>query len=94
MNRRFTIDRFITSQRTQTGLPESQSQTTVVHRNKFEAKTLFSIFFKSNGSVLVHNVDEGKTIDHNYYVESCLKAVVKEIWKQRMSAGTKGIKFA
>ena len=93
MNRRFTIDRFITSQRTQTGLPECQSLTTVVRRNKFKAKNFFSIFFKSNVSVLMHCVDEGKTIDHNYYIENYLKSVVKEIWKQRMSAGTKGIKF-
>ena len=50
-----------------------------------------SIFFKSNGPVLIHCVDEGKTIDHNYYIEICLKPVVKEIWKQRRSAGTKGI---
>ncbi|CAF4420278.1 unnamed protein product, partial [Rotaria sp. Silwood2] len=31
--------------------------------------------------------------DHNYYIENCLKPVVKEIWKQRKSAGTKGIKL-
>ena len=52
-----------------------------------------SIFFKSNGPVLIHCVDEGKTIDHNYYIENCLKPVVKEIQKQRRSAGTKGVKL-
>ena len=36
---------------------------------------------------------EGKTVDHNYYIENSLKPVVKEIWKQRKSAGTKGIKL-
>ena len=42
----------------------------------------------------MHCVDEGKTIDHNYYIENCLKPVVKEIWKQRRSAGTKGMNIA
>ena len=33
------------------------------------------------------------TIDHNYYIENCFKPVVKKIWKQRRSAGTKGMKL-
>ena len=41
----------------------------------------------------MHCVDEGKSIDHNYYIENCLKSVVKEIWKQRRSAGTKDMKL-
>ncbi|CAF4824058.1 unnamed protein product, partial [Rotaria sp. Silwood2] len=72
---------------------EDESPTTIVCRGKFEPTNLFSIFFKSNGPALIHAVDEGKTIDHNYYNENCLKPVVKEIWKQRKSAGTKGIKL-
>ncbi|CAF4330992.1 unnamed protein product, partial [Rotaria sp. Silwood2] len=43
--------------------------------------------------VLIHCVDKGKTIDHNYYTENCLKPVVKEIREQRKSNGTKGIKL-
>jgi len=72
---------------------EGESPTTIVRRSKFESKNLFCIFFKSNGPVLIHAVDEGETIDHNYYIENCLKPVVREIWKQRSSAGTKGIKL-
>ena len=41
----------------------------------------------------MHYVDEGMMMDHNYYIENCLKSVIKEIWKQRRSAGTKGIKL-
>ena len=41
----------------------------------------------------MHCVDEGKTIDHNYCFENCLKSVVKEMWKQRRSTGIKGIKL-
>ncbi|CAF3456117.1 unnamed protein product [Rotaria sp. Silwood1] len=76
-----------------TWIDEGESPTTIVRRSKFEPKNLFCIFFKSNGPALIHGVDEGKTIDHNYYIENCLKPVVKEIWKQRKSAGTKGIKL-
>ena len=54
---------------------------------------MFGIFFKSNSPVLVHAVDKGETIDHTYYIENCLKPIVKEIWKQRKSNGTKGIKL-
>ena len=72
---------------------EGGSPTTTVRRRKFEPKPLFCLFFKSNGPVLVHAVDEGKTVDRNYYIENCLKPVVKEIWKQRKSTGTKGIKL-
>ena len=36
---------------------------------------------------------KAKTIDYNYYIENCLKPVVKEIWKQRRSADTKNIKL-
>ena len=52
----------------------------VIRRSK---KLLNSVFFKSNGPLLIHCVDEGKTNDHNYYIENCLKSVVKEIWKER-----------
>jgi histone-lysine N-methyltransferase SETMAR len=72
---------------------EGESPTNMARRSKFESKNLFSIFFKSNGPVLIHCVDEGKTTDHNYYIENCLKPVIKEIWKQRKSSGTNGIKL-
>jgi histone-lysine N-methyltransferase SETMAR len=72
---------------------EGETPTTIVRRSKFEPRTLFCIFFKSNSPVLVHAVGKGKTIDHQYYIENCLKPVVKEIWKQRKSSGTNGVKL-
>ena len=60
-------------------LGEGQSPTTVVRRSKFEAKNSFFIFFKSNDPVLIHCVDGDRTIDCNYYIQTCLKVVVKEI---------------
>ena len=38
-------------------------------------------------------MDEGKIIDHKCYIENYLKSIVREIWKQRKSAGTKDIKL-
>ena len=38
----------------------------------FEAKNFFSIFFKSNGPVLIRYANGGKTKDHNYIVSSLL----------------------
>ena len=64
----FTIGRFITSQTNGSWLGEGESPITVVHRSKFEAKYFFSIFFKLNGSVLIHCVDEGNTTDHNFTI--------------------------
>jgi hypothetical protein len=72
---------------------EGESPTTIVRRSKFEPKNLFCIFFKSNGPVLLHAVDKGKTIDHNYYIENCLKPVVKEIWKQTETSPSKCTKL-
>ena len=62
---------------------EDESPTIVARRGWFEPKTLFSIFFKPNGSVLIQAVDKDKTADHNYCIENCFKPVVKEIRKQR-----------
>ncbi|CAF3339055.1 unnamed protein product [Rotaria socialis] len=76
-----------------TWIGEGESPRTIVRRRKFERKNLFSIFFKSNGPVLIHAVDNDETIDHDYYIENCLKPVVIEIQKQRKSNGTKGIKL-
>ncbi|CAF3229562.1 unnamed protein product [Rotaria socialis] len=45
------------------------------------------------GPVLIHCVDEGKIIDYNYYIENFLKLVIKDLLKQRRSAGTKGIEL-
>ena len=84
MRRRLTIGRFIARQQMPAELGKMNHPTTTVRRGKFEEKNIFSIFFKSNGFVFIHAVDEGKTIDHNYYIENCLKSVVKEIWKQKV----------
>jgi len=40
---------------------------TIVKRDRFEAKTMVCIFFRTTGPVLVHSVKKGTTIDNIYY---------------------------
>ena len=66
---------------------------TVARRSRYAPKTLFSIFFKSTGPVLIHYLEPGQTINHQYYIENCLQPVVEEIKKERASRGAHGIKL-
>ncbi|CAF1401941.1 unnamed protein product [Rotaria sp. Silwood1] len=72
-----------------TWVGENEPPRTIVRRNRYEPKTLFCLFFKSTGPVLIHKVDKGKTIDHNYYIENCLIPVINEIRKKEKSSLTK-----
>jgi histone-lysine N-methyltransferase SETMAR len=69
------------------------SPPTVVRHSRFSPKTLFSIFFKSTGPVLIHYVEQGETIDHQYYIDYCLEPLINNIKKQRPSCGVQGIKL-
>ncbi|CAF1154736.1 unnamed protein product [Adineta ricciae] len=64
---------------------------TVPRRDRFDPRTLFSIFFKSTGPQLVHHVERGQTIDQEYYIDNCLQPLVEEIKQQRPSYGTNRI---
>ena len=66
---------------------------TVARQSKYAPKTLLVIFFKSNDPLLVHRLERGQTIDHQYYIDNCLHPVVDEIKRQRPSYGTRGIKI-
>ncbi len=66
---------------------------TVVRRNRFAPRTLFSIFLKSTGPILIHRIERGETVDHRYYIDSCLKPLVNEIEQQIPSFGTHVIKI-
>lgn len=82
-----------TKQSNASWVTEGQSPRTVVKRHHFEQKTMFSIFFKSNGVVHVTYLESGKTIDNERYLNDCLKPLVKAINKLRPSCGTKNLKF-
>ena len=66
---------------------------TVARRSRFATRTLFCIFFKTTGPVLIHHVDRGDTIDHRYYIDNCLEALIEEIRKQRPTSGRHAIKL-
>ena len=66
---------------------------TVVGPNKFAPRTLFSIFFTSNGLVIIHRIERGQNIDHGYYIDNCLQPLVNEIKRQRPSLGTRAVKL-
>jgi hypothetical protein len=76
-----------------TWVSENEPPRIIVRRNRFESKTLCCLFFKSSGPVLIHKVYKGETIDHNYYIENCLKPVINEAQKQEKSLSTKYIKL-
>ena len=64
------------------------SPPTVVRQSRYAPKTLFFIFFKSNGSLLIHHIERGQTIDHQYYINNCLRPLIDEIKRQRPAYGT------
>jgi len=76
-----------------TWVAENEPPRTIVRRNRFEPRTLFCFFFNSSGPVLIHKVDKGNTIDHNYYIDNCLEPVINEIRRQTKSLHTKCIKL-
>ena len=69
------------------------SPPTVVRHSRFSSNTLFSIFFKSTGPVLIDYVERGETIDHQYYIDYCLKPLIDNIKMQRPSSGVQSIKL-
>ena len=79
MRRGFTIGQLVTNPSTQVSLLKASKPITITCRGRFEPKTLFSIFYKSNGPILIHAIDKERTVYHDYYIQNCLKPVVKEI---------------
>jgi len=75
------------------GKKTGEAPDVVVRRGKSEKKTMFCIFFRSTGPVLIHAVDNGGTIDSNYYIENCLGPAFDEVKRQRPSSGLRGMKL-
>ena len=72
---------------------EGQYARTVVKQGNFEAKNLFTIFFKSTGPILITYLDRGETIKYSSYIENCLKPIVKTLENERPSVGAKSIRI-
>ncbi len=62
----------------------------MVKRNKFEPKSMFTIFFRSTGAVFVDCLSNGKTIHEKNCRDNCLKPVLQKVREER--AGAKNIK--
>ena len=87
------MNRLVENHRILCGLPEVLHHLQWFDIVVFAPKTLFSIFFKSTGPVLIHYVERGETIDHRYYIDYCLKPLIDNIKLQRHSCGVQGIKL-
>jgi histone-lysine N-methyltransferase SETMAR len=72
---------------------EGESPRTVVRRDRYEPKSMYSIFFKTTGLVHIDVLDKSSTITSNYYIENCLEPIKKELNKQRPLSGTTSMKF-
>ena len=72
---------------------EGESPLPVVRRNRFEAKRMFAIFFKSDGLVHIVCLDRGTTMTGHNYIEKCLKPVVSTIKTRRPKSGTTNMKI-
>ena len=53
---------------------------------------MICVFFRSSVHVLVHAVNKGTTIDHEYYIENCLGPAFDVVRRQRPSSGLRGMK--
>ena len=58
---------------------KGEAPRTVVRRDRFEPKTMFSIFLKRNGPIKISYLERGKTIDQKSYIDDCLKPIIKEL---------------
>jgi histone-lysine N-methyltransferase SETMAR len=72
---------------------EGETARTVVKRNQFEPKSMFTIFFRSTGVVFVDCLESGKTICARYYRDKCLKPVFQKVTEQRVISGVKNMKI-
>ena len=46
-----------------------------------------------NGELYVHCLAKKGKLDRFYYINNCLKPVVKELWEQRPNSGTRGLRL-
>lgn len=67
---------------------KDETPETLQKRSQFDNKTMFSIFFRSRGPVLVTYFEKGVNVDHKSYIDFCLAPAFKELKKQRPNSGT------
>ena len=72
MSRSFIISKLGENHRMLLGHQLEERPPTVARRSRFASRTLFCIFFKTTGPILIDHVDRGDTIDHRYYIDNCV----------------------
>jgi [histone H3]-lysine36 N-dimethyltransferase SETMAR len=65
----------------------------VVKPSRYLPKAMFTLFFKTTGVVHLSYLEKGKTINHNTYINNCLKPLVDTLNRERPVTGTKNMKF-
>jgi hypothetical protein len=63
---------------------EGESARTVVKRNQFKPKSMFTVFFRSTSFVFVDCLESGKTISAKYYCDNCLKPLIQKVTELRV----------
>ena len=74
-------------------LNSGEKPAAVVKKGQFEAKTMFSIFFRTTGVVHIDAAGKGEKINNQYYIENCLKPVVKALEINCPKCGTRKLKI-
>lgn len=72
---------------------EGEKARTVARIGRFEPKTMFTIFFKTSGVVHISHLKSGETINHQTYINNCIRPLVNTINEQRPQCGVKNLKF-
>lgn len=80
-------------QQNKSWVKKGESPRTVVKRDRYEKKFMFTLFFKSDGPIHVSYLNKGETMDHAKYIESTLKPLVESIKLARPKCGTKNVKI-
>ncbi|CAF1523130.1 unnamed protein product [Rotaria sp. Silwood1] len=62
---------------------QGTSPPTELRRQQFEEKTMFIIFFMTNGPLLIHHLTPGTSINAKYYRDECLKSLVENLYRKR-----------
>ena len=72
---------------------EGDSASTVVKRNRYEPKSMFTVFFRSTGVVFVDCLESGQTVSAIYYRDNVLKPVMEKVREQKVISGVKSMKI-
>lgn len=72
---------------------EGESPPAIQKRNRYEPKSMFTVFFKSTGVVLIDCLESGKTISAKYYRDNCLKPALAKVREERPTSGSKNMKI-